>query len=348
MIQRLLLSILILALTSCARVQTLNLEKHKYSERPHNIIWFQVAGFSEEHIPLLRFNVHETSYTTSLEKVDCLGKMWNFNLYELRPDSTRSFTSQLNGSKNIKGQCSDFDSKPVWSYLAEMGYATSIIENGASAEQSIDKAFACSGDNQFKGKDFRFYHMGPDVTAGAKTFHYQNPAASLHEVMAPNIYYDKSCQKGICYSSLSNNFKVLWEQLLKEQGQTFFLVRDFNFMKGLKKHDISYAKESLQEIEKTIGWIKAQNRDDILIIVTGAESLNLEFPREGKEWGEFERQGKNIIYRNSALMSPVLAAGPMAENFCGLYDESEMVKRVLYRPVRKQFDWDVFNPFSNL
>jgi hypothetical protein len=118
-------------------------------------------------------------------------------------------------------------------------------------------------------------------------------------------------------------------------------------MKALKNKDISYAKEVLLEIERIVDWVKNQKRNDILLIITGAESLNIEFPKEGKEWAEFERSGKNIIFKESSLMSPVLASGPMAENFCGLFDESEMLKRVIYRPERKQFNWDLLNPLTN-
>ncbi len=334
---------------SCARVQTLNMEKHSYSERPHHIIWFQIAGFSEEHIPLLRFNVPEASFHTSFEKMDCMGKVWNFNLYELRPDSSKSFLSQLNGSKNIKGQCEDFDARPVWDYLTEMGYAASILENGANDEFSLVKSLKCPRGGIVNPAKMRFYRMEPlgnsqDV-AGKKSFHYQDSVEKIQESMNPGLYFDKSCQKNLCYSSISNNFKTLWGQLIKDQAQTFFLVRDFNFLKALKKKDISFAKESLQEIERIVTWINAQKRDDVLLIITGAETLEIEFPKEGKEWAEFERSGKNLIYKNSSLMSPVMAKGPMAENFCGLFDESEMLKRVIYRPENKKLDWDYVSPF---
>lgn len=349
MIQRIQKLLIVMLFVGCARVQTLNMEKHTYSERPHHIVWFQIAGFSEEHIPLLRFNVPEAGYRTSLEKIDCMGKMWNFNLYELRPDANKSFLSQVNGSKNIKGQCEDFGARPVWDYLSEMGYSASIFENGSSDDVSLEKSLKCPQRGFLDTNKIRFYRMGPDVNSlegkGKKAFHYQDSAAGIAESMNPGMYYDKSCQKNLCYSSISNNFKTLWSQFTKDQFQTFFLVRDFNFLKALKKKDISYAKESLQEIERIVGWINSQKRDDVLVIITGAESLNIEFPKEGKDWAEFERSGKNIIFKNSALMSPVMAQGPMSENFCGLFDESEMLKRVIYRPEGKQLNWDLINPF---
>lgn len=346
---RLLVLFGLIIFVGCARVQTLNLEAHNFSERPRHIVWFQIAGFSEEHIPLLKFNRPEATYRTSLEQVDCLGKMWSFNLYELRPDSAKSFLTQLNGSKNIKGQCSDYEARPIWDRLSEIGYTSSLFESGADPEQGLEAALRCPQNKTLDLNKLRYFRMGPDAASqtaiGQKAFHYQDSVNGIQQSLTPGLYYDKSCQKNICYSSLSNNFKALWGQVIKDQQPSFFLVREFNFLGALKKKDIAYAKETLQEVERIISWVKNQKRDDLLILITGAESLNLEFPKEGKEWAEFEKSGKNMIFKNSSLMSPVLADGPMAENFCGLFDESEMLKRIIYRPERKQLNWDLLNPF---
>lgn len=348
MIQRFFKLMTAIFLLGCARVQTLNMEPHAYSERPHHIVWIQIAGFSEEHLPLLKFNIPEVSYKTNLEKADCVGKAWAYNLYKLRPDADKSFLSQINGSKNIKGQCEDFETRPVWDYLFELGYASSILENGTGEDNSFERSMKCPQTGGINPKTMRFYRMGPDaasiVESWKKPFHYQDSAEMISENAKPGIYYDKSCQKGVCYSSVSNNFKTLWQQIIKNQTSSFFMVRDFNFQKALRKKDIVFAKESLQEIERILNVVQASKRNDILVLVTGAESLNIEFPKEGKEWAEFERSGKNLIFKNSSLMSPVIAKGPMSENFCGLFDESDMLKRLIYKPERKKFSWDLLNP----
>lgn len=343
--KRLLTAFIFILITSCSRVQTLNLEPHQYSERPKHIVWIQIAGFSEEHIPLLRFNVSEATHKTNLEQVDCVGKMWNFNLYQLRPEASRSFLSQINGSKNIKGTCEDFSVMPSWLFLDEMGYGVSLLENSANAEQSLEQALGCSNNKTLDLSRARFYRMGPDLRSEIKSFHYQDSPEQSRESTQAGLYYDRSCQKGICFSSLSNNFKSLWTSLTKDRPKSFFLVRDFSFQKALKKKDISLAKESLQEIDRIVAAVKKEKEDEILVVVTGAESLPIEFPLQGKEWADFEKNGKNILYKNSALMTPVLARGPMSENFCGIFDESEVLKRLLYRPEGKRFNWDNVNPF---
>ncbi len=341
--------VILIFLIGCARVQTLNLEKHNYSERPKHVLWIQLAGFSEEHIPLLRYNIADAQYRTELEKIDCVGKMYNFNLYQLRPQAHDSFLSQLLGTKNIKSQCEDFTQKPVWDFFNDLGYSGAILEDGAIENQSLEKSASCATQKILDFKKHRLYRMGPDISSSkiAKPFHYQDQISTLKENLSAGLYYDKSCQKNSCYSTLSNNVKSLWGQLIKEKMQTFFLVREFNYLKALKKKDIGYAKEVLQDVERLLHWIKSQKREDVLLVVTGAESVGIDYPLEGKEWAEFERSGKNIYFRNSSLMSPALAVGPMSENFCGVFEESELLKRLLNYPDRKQFNWDYINPLSN-
>lgn len=99
------------------------------------------------------------------------------------------------------------------------------------------------------------------------------------------------------------------------------------------------------EIDKILANIKKLKSSGYLILVTGAETMPIEFPKKGKEWSDFESSGKNIFYHNSSLLSPVLAKGSMSENFCGIFEESEMLKRVVYRPEGKKFDWDMISPF---
>lgn len=343
--KRFLLPFLFIFAASCARVQTLNMKPHAYSERPQHIVWIQIAGFSEEHIPLLKFNVADAAHKTNMEQVDCVGKMWNFNLYQLRPEASKSFTSQMTGSKNVGGTCADYETKASPVYLQEVGYEVAFLESGTAIEQSLERSLGCSNNKMVNLTYMRMYKMGAGATAAQKNFHYQDSPDQVSESMKPGLYIDRSCQNGICYSSLSNNFKTLWTRLTKDRLKTFFIVRDFNFQKALKKKDLTLAKESLLEIDRIIGSLPVERADEILLLVTGADSLPLEFPLQGKEWAEFEKTGKNIIYKNASLMSPVLARGPMAENFCGIFDEAEMLKRTIYKPEGKQFNWDSVNPF---
>lgn len=327
----------------CARVQTLNLEAHKYSNRPDHIVWIQIAGFSEEHLPLLKFNSSNTNTKSLLESSDCVGKMWNYNLYKLRPKANESFLSQMTGSKNIKNNCEDAKLTPVWKYAKEIGHDIAILEAGVDKSSSLESMLGCSNNSMLNLERDHFYKMSQ--ASNDQFFHYQDSKEISSKRLKPGLYFDRSCQKGSCFSTLGNNFRVLWEQFSKERNKTFFLVRDFNFQNALNKKDISLMREALLEVERMLKATKDIVGKDTLILVTGAESVGLEFPNQGMDWVNFERTGKNLLYKNSSLMSPAFATGAMAENFCGIFDESDLQKRILFKPEDKVFNIDNVLPF---
>ncbi len=297
---------------ACTRLQTINLKPHNYSQSPNKIIWIQLAGFTDQHLPLLRFDNPDMDYRTQFETFDCIGKMWNFNLFELRPQAGTSFLSQINGSKNIKNICEDFTKLPVWNFLSEEGYNTTILENGASASETLERILTCGESVKYGMKNIQYVRMGPEQKNGVTSFHFQDP-----QNITPGLYYDKSCQKGICYSSFFNNAKKLISSFGSGNTRHFYLLREFSYQKSLKKKDISQTKEILQDIEKLLAWVDSLKRDDILILVSGAEGIELDFPKEGKEWAEYEKTSKNLNIRNATLLSSIFAKGPMSENFCG-------------------------------
>jgi hypothetical protein len=97
---------LILILIGCSSVKTINLKEHYFNNLPKNIVWFQVAGLSPEHLAMIRFEKSDLGEV--LENATCLGNMWTYNSYKLRPSPHESFLSQVTGKTNIKGICQDF------------------------------------------------------------------------------------------------------------------------------------------------------------------------------------------------------------------------------------------------
>ena len=75
----------------------------------------------------------------------------------------------------------------------------------------------------------------------------------------------------------------------------------------------------------------SEMKDDkeMLVILSGSGPLNLEFPESGKKWFQFEKSGKNVVFRRESLMSPIIATGASSENFCGIYHEAGIFKRLL-------------------
>lgn len=319
----------------CSEVTTLNLRSHKFNAIPKKIIWIQVAGLSFDHLAMLRFSKSDSKKLSSLENSSCMGRVWNYNLYNLRPDPYQGFMAQMVGKNNIHSSCEDFNYKPLWSYFQEMGYQTGIFESSKIAKSSLSKAQNCADKNQFL-KDTVLWKMEAAPSKKEESFHYLEKKIFDKK----GIYFDKSCQKKICHTSLFSNVKSVYRRFNQGRGKTLFIIRDFSFYRNLKKRKIGRAKEVLVELEKLIQYLKKEaGRDDHLIVLSSSGEINFEFPKSGKEWAAFEKSGKYIIYRNRSLSSPIFASGAGSENFCGVYEEWEVLKRFLFRPSARSFPY---------
>ncbi len=295
------LALAVLAL-GCTKVETLNMRPHSFSEVPHQIIWFQIAGFNEEHVGLLRFDKADSVRPTAFEDIMCVGKMWGYDLFDLRPTAAKGLLAQTLGSKNIQGTCQDFERRPAWSYLAEAGYRTGIVESGATPEESLERAWTCGpleGDEHHLNASL--WRMFPAPNVQANTFHYQVPVQEL----VPGVYYDKSCGKsGECYSNLPVNTRGMYESLKRGQGRFALIVRDFTYLKALKAGNLARAREVLFDLEKLLASFQAER----------------------------EKKGKGLVVERASLLSTALAIGPGAEKFCGIFDESDMFYRLFSLP----------------
>ena len=314
--------LIVFMLLGCAKTQTLNTKPYRFGESPDHIVWIQVAGFTEEHLAMLRLS--DKNSQTFFEEAVCLGKAWTFNLYNLRPDASLSFRTQITGKKNITGKCSDFKKKPVWNYLFEAGYNIGHFESGISKKTSLEQAFYCT-----EGHDFKKNLMAWSMKKGkknSKTFHFQEKI----KLTQGNLYYDKSCQKDTCFTDILGNIKSIYPVFHGKSGNSFFLLRDYSYQNALRKKDFSKSKQILTLLNNLIKYFHNELEGrKALVLVSSAASIGLEFPRQGREWFEFDQKSTPLLYRRPGLMSPVLAWGAGAEHFCGLYEESEIFTRLL-------------------
>ena len=108
-----------------------------------------------------------------------------------------------------------------------------------------------------------------------------------------------------------------------------FIIRNFNYLKALKNKNILEVRNLLLELEELHAFFKDEKEKEMLIIFSGSGSKNFEFPGPGRSWFDYEKSGKNIIYKKDSLMSPIIATGASSENFCGIYHEAGVFKRLL-------------------
>ena len=334
--------LLLLIISGCAQVTSLNMQQHEFGVLPTKIIWFQIAGLEEEQLAMLRFQ-YAGERKTAFEESTCIGKSWNYNLYNLRNSAEASFLSQLTGKKNIKMNCEDTDLRPVWSYLSGNGYNTGIFEIEASKAQSLISLNDCGE----KGASFLsslYLWLRKEPVAGAPTFHYRN-AISL----VPNqITYNQTCDKLSCASTITDDFKGLYQAFRKVSSKHLMIIRDFSYLAALDKKDFMKARSILSDLERSLAEAIANTKTstDRLVLVTSGDSRFVDMPDQGKQWFEFEKNGVNPQVKRTKLTNLVLATGARSENFCGIYDDSQVFERLLSGPKQLGLELKFINPFK--
>jgi hypothetical protein len=323
---------------SCTRLNTLGLKDHNFGQKPANIIWIQLPGFLEEHLAMLRFSYRNAGMKTSFESSACIGKAWDYSLFNLRLPATSGLMSQMTGSKNIKGQCSDYEKKPLWSHLKELGYDSGFLESNVSKSESVSNAKSCEGGNQFLGESI-MWSMSK-APQGQETFHHQGKK----EFTEKKTYFDKSCQADGCFSSLSDNVKSVWQRFKKKKSQSIFIIREFGYLKSLQKKDLVTAREILDEIEEIYAYFieESKEKGNIALVLSSAQGIRFEFPKEGRQWARFEKSGRHIKFRKTNLMTSVFSYGAISENFCGIYEQSDVMKRFFWTPQKRKVDVELF------
>jgi len=324
--QKKLILLSLLFLFGCSEFATIGVKKHQFNAVPRKIVWIQLAGFSLDHLAMLRFSSVSSKKLSALEKMTCIGSMWNYDLYRLRPNDESNFLSQITGKQNIKNMCEDYKLTPLWKRFSNIGYKVGILENNVKEENSLTESLACKDSKFLEGSTYWKMSKAPKK---ADQFHY----LKKEEYMANRVYHDLSCQKNGCETSLSSNFKSLYSQFSDRDQPVFFIVRDFSYKESIKSSQFQDAVEILTEVSNIIEYLEKINaNENLLIVLSSGEPFSFEYPKSGKDWAAFEKSGKKVIYRQSLLSSPVLAKGAGAENFCGIYEQWEIHPRFLWRP----------------
>lgn len=337
------LLVFFLLLGSCAQVTSLNLQKHEFGKLPTKIVWLQVAGLSEEHLALLKFSYPSSDINTSFEKALCVGKAWEYDLFRIRPDAASGFMSQMTGKKNIKNSCEDYKLRPAWSYVLAKGYKAGVFEGESSPKESLLEAKSCGHEEFLAG--LKMWKMEAKPPKEAAFFHVDENT----EFRAGQVYYDRSCLSGDCFSTLSSNVEKTFQSFSKNTNNFLYIVRNFKYAKYLQMGKTAKAKEELNQLNKIMDYFQglAEKRSDFLLLVTTAGAKHSEFPVEGKSWANYEKKGTGFSAKRSNLMSTVFVNGARAENFCGVYEQSEVMSRIFSGAKQQGLELTIINPFKD-
>jgi hypothetical protein len=80
-------------------------------------------------------------------------------------------------------------------------------------------------------------------------------------------------------------------------GKHLFIIRNTIYARNLQKKKMISAIDELREINKTLRYFQelAAKRKDMLVLVSSASSVGIEFPQFGKDWLAFEKSGKECF-----------------------------------------------------
>lgn len=320
-------------LISCSQKQPLGTRDHFFGRKGKHIVWIQVPGLEAEHLSLLKLNKDTAEERISFEKMNCLGSLWSYNLFELRPDANKGFLSQIIGSQKIEGKCEDFDRQSVWDFFTTSGYQVGVYEGPDVVGDSLSQFLSCEGE--FRPLKNSFLWLQSSAPKDSKTFHYQEKTG----LEVPGVYYDKSCQQGTCIIPLKTNVKEMWKGFVKNNAKTFFTIRTFGLMKDLQKRKTAEVIEELTELEDLLTFFQDQAKTkSVLLVVSSSAARGIELPKSGNTWAQFIKRGRHVNYRRTKLQSPIWSYGEGAENFCGIYEEAQVLRRFIWMPERDLFN----------
>lgn len=326
--------LLILLTCSCSRVPTLNASLHEYSLLKEKIIWLQVAGVSEDFLSIYKYNEPVKTELSWINSLNCTGKAWRHNLYEMRPSSKDSTISQLFGTKNVKNYCQNRDELIHWNKFREDQNKIFVLENKVPDSESFESLISCLGFPKWK-----VWKMSSKIGGEPKEFFHYTDKVEDDEFLN-TVVYDKSCQNNECASTLLENYKYISQNFSTDIKPGLLLIRDYSLISLIQERNNRLIREKLSEIAEIIKH--ATKYSNTLLLVTGVRPYTVELPVTQLEWTEYFNNFKSIKFKENALFTSVWAQGPSAENFCGLMDESEILFRLNFVPPARKINLDLF------
>jgi len=319
----------LISVFACSQQTTIGMKDHKYSMVPNHIVWIQVPGFLYEHTVLRNFESPSPVNYSIWNEFSCVGYSWSYNLYNIRPSNRDQALTQVTGNQNIKNNCLDYEQKTLWDFLKIYKYKSLVIEKQPKSKNSFLSSLNCKKSNFLDNVSFLLMDKKNKQINQKKFFHYQS---SNYEFKPGEILIDKTCQNGDCISSIKDNLEKTWEKLLQKNSKSFLLVRDFDYEKIVSSKNALNIKKRLFEYEKLLRYIleKRKVHPDMLVVFSSTNGKRIEFPKQGKRWNELFDSGKYLTFHNKSLYNNFLSMGARSENFCGSFNDSEIIDRFLW------------------
>ncbi len=307
---------------SCTQTATVGLKKFSPHAQPTRFVWFQIAGLSTEQLTLLKLMKREREQSNFFESAICFGEIWGYGLLKLRPSLEEHLYSQVSGGKLLQNRCEGGSSNAIWNYFSQAGYKTGIFENLPGRYSLIHQERCVKNSRTTLWlRDFN------KLTTKGRALEDYLPGADK-DWKEGEQYFDQTCRSEKCTSNLSENFSKIYQKFFLNRKNSFLLFRDFSLYWAILAADYPLMIQRLEELTKFLNLLAAIESNETLLIVTGVNPMGPKLPNYGDEWLKVF-QKKNISHKTQQhMLAPVFSHGPRAENFCGLYGESEILERM--------------------
>jgi hypothetical protein len=332
---------LIFVLSSCARYSYINFHPQIMGQLPEKIIWIQLPGLTMSSLALYKFTLEGQEETLAFERSTCLGSTWDFNHYLLRPPAEQGLMAQLSGSKDIRGSCEDLKRGTLWDFLKQERYQSTVVRT----EDTLQHLYQCKEEDK---KNYFAqavqYNLYSAATENSKVL----PLSGVEFPVEGEIYYEESCQSSKCFENPAKTFQSIVDKTLMNSGRRLYLFQDLRLSSALARKKslevIDILKDYNDALEELIKM--ARNNKNILLLLSGTAGMPLELPSQGREWERFFARGEAVTFKKQSATTPLFAWGARSENFCGFYNESDIIQRISQSPDQGSVRYYIFNPLN--
>ncbi len=331
-------------------------KKFSQSNNPINIILLIGDGMG---LPQITGGMYANNNKTELENFKSIGLSKTHSNDDLVTDSASAGTAFACGVKTNNGTIGiDFNGKKHPSILEicqKLGYSTGLVVTSSithatpasfyakvksrNNHEEIAKQLSSKNINFFVGGGEKYFISRKDernLISEMQDYDFVNNILEYKESTSNNIgfltYDDQppSLSEGRI-PSLINLSKITIDKLSSQSKPFFLMIEGSQIDWGSHDNDIDYFIEEFNEFDKTLKTVLdyAKNNENTLVVVT-ADHETGGFHVLGGRLGNKNSyiKGGFLTTGHSADMVPVFSYGPYSENFSGIYDNTEIFKKL--------------------
>lgn len=344
-----------LFLSCCITISAISYAQNSETQ-PKNIILLIGDGMGLSEVSAAQFFSETTS---NFEQFNTIGLIKTSSAQQLVTDSAAAATAFACGVKSYNGAIGvDVHKEPlknIVDYVSSKGMVTGIVST-SSIVHATPASFFAHVDSRQKyteiasflpnseidfaaGGGLQFFDRGEDDQYLLKSLRENG-----FEVTTDSLPKTTSLKKQVILLANDEMPKMLdgrgdflpdatalaLAHLSKNKNGFFLMVEGSQIDWGGHDNDADYLISELLDFDKTIGVALAyarKNKNTLVIVTADHETGGFTLAADGKNYHkikvEFSTGG------HSAVMIPVFAKGPGAENFAGIYENTEIYTKMV-------------------